>query len=44
MVVRGPDGIYLGTTNGITVLRGDRAVSYFVDRSPSGQYRLAERN
>jgi len=43
-IVRADDGIYLGLTDGIAALRGDRAVSFFVDRSAAGQYRMAARN
>ncbi|HEX3745463.1 MAG TPA: hypothetical protein VHW09_16080 [Bryobacteraceae bacterium] len=41
---RGHDGIYLGTTNGIAAVRGDGLISWFVDRSDDGQYRMAARN
>jgi hypothetical protein len=43
-VARFGDAIYLGLTNGVGWLRGDRIVSYFVDRSEAGQYRMAARN
>ena len=43
-MVRSGDAICLSLTNGIAVLRGDRLVSYFVDRSAAGQYRMAARN
>src|SRR5208283_2680147 len=43
-MVRSGDAICLGLTNGVAVLRGDRLVSYFVDRSPAGQYRMTARN
>jgi hypothetical protein len=41
---RAGDTVYMGTTDGIAVLRGDRVVSYFVDRSSAGQFRMAARN
>jgi hypothetical protein len=34
---------YLGTTNGIIVLRGDQITSYFVDRTAGGRYIIATR-
>ena len=43
-IVRSGNAIYMGLTDGIAVLRGERVVSYFVDRSQAGQYRMAERN
>lgn len=43
-IVRADGGIYLGLTDGIAALRGDRVVSFFVDRSAAGQYRMAARN
>jgi hypothetical protein len=44
-IARGGDAIYLGATDGVAVLRGDRLVSYFVDRqSAVGPYRMAARN
>jgi hypothetical protein len=43
-MARSGDTIYLGLTNGIAALRGDRVISYFVDRSAAGQYRMAARN
>ena len=43
-MARSGDAICLGLTNGIGVLRGDRVISYFVDRSEAGQYRMAARN
>jgi hypothetical protein len=33
--------VYLGTTNGIIVLRGDQITSYFVDRTAKGRYIIA---
>jgi hypothetical protein len=42
-MARAGEAIYMGTTDGIAVLRGDRVVSYFVDRS-AGRYRMTERN
>jgi len=35
--------IYMGADDGIAALRADRVVSYFVDRSAEGQYRMVER-
>jgi hypothetical protein len=43
-MARAGDAMYMGTTEGIAALRGDRVVSYFVDRSAAGQYRMAARN
>jgi hypothetical protein len=43
-MARSGDAICLGLTNGVAVLRDDRLVSYFVDRAPAGQYRMAARN
>jgi len=43
-IARSGDAIYIGTTDGIAALRGDRVVSFFVDRSAAGQYRMAARN
>lgn len=43
-LARAGDAICMGTTDGIAALRGDRVVSYFVDRSAAGQYRMAARN
>jgi len=43
-IARAGDAIFMGTTDGIVRLRGDRITSYFVDRSAAGQYRIAERN
>jgi hypothetical protein len=43
-IARAGDAIFMGTTDGIAALRGDRITSYFVDRSAAGQYRIAERN
>jgi hypothetical protein len=42
-IARAGDAIYMGTTDGIVSLRGDQMVSYFVDRSPDGRYRIALR-
>jgi hypothetical protein len=33
--------VYLGATDGIVVLRGDRITSYFVDRTAGGRYVMA---
>jgi hypothetical protein len=41
-IVRAGDFIYLGATDGIVALHGDRTTSYFVDRSSTG-YAMAER-
>jgi hypothetical protein len=35
---------YLGTTDGIAALRGDRITGYFVDRSADGRYLIVARN
>jgi len=43
-IARAGDAIYMGATDGIVALRGDRITSYFVDRSAAGQYRMAARN
>jgi hypothetical protein len=43
-LARAGDALYMGASDGITVLRGDEFTSYFVDRSASGQYRMAARN
>lgn len=43
-LARGGDALYMGATDGIAVLRGDRIASYFVDRAADGQYRMAPRN
>jgi hypothetical protein len=43
-LARSGEAIYLGLTNGIALFRGDRVVSYFVDGSAAGQYRMAARN
>jgi hypothetical protein len=37
------DIIYLGATDGIVVLHGDRITSYFVDRTAAGRYIIAAR-
>jgi hypothetical protein len=42
-LARNGDGIYMGTVDGIAALRAERVVSYFVDRSAEGQYRMVER-
>jgi len=42
-MARSGDSIYMGTTDGIAVQRGDRVVSFFVDRSTAGQYRMSAR-
>jgi len=43
-IVRSGNGIYLGATDGIDALRGDRITQYFVDRSANGRYAMAERS
>jgi hypothetical protein len=43
-MARSGDAIYMGTTDGTAALRGDRIVSYFVDRSAAGRYERAARN
>jgi hypothetical protein len=35
--------VYLGATDGIVVLHGDRIASYFIDRTTSGRYIIAAR-
>jgi hypothetical protein len=40
-IARGGEAIYLGATDGIVSLRGDRMTSYFVDRSAAGRYQIA---
>jgi hypothetical protein len=35
--------VYLGATDGIVVLDGDRTTSYFVDRTAGGRYMMAAR-
>jgi len=42
-IVRAGEFVYLGATDGIVVLHGDRIASYFVDRTASGRYVMAER-
>jgi hypothetical protein len=42
-IARAGEAIYMGTTDGIAALRGDRVSSYFVDRSAAGQYRMSPR-
>jgi len=42
-IARAGDAIYMGATDGIAALRGDRIASYFVDRSTEGRYRMAAR-
>jgi hypothetical protein len=42
-IVRAGDFIYLGATDGIVALHGDRTTSYFVDRNSTGGYAVAER-
>jgi hypothetical protein len=42
-IARAGDAIYMGATDGIAALRGDRVISYFVDRSVDGRYRMAAR-
>ena len=42
-IARAGDAIWLGATDGIVALRGDRVVSYFVDRSADGRYRMVQR-
>jgi hypothetical protein len=44
VIARAGDAIYMGTTDGIVALRGDRIKSYFLDRPAVGQYRMAARN
>jgi hypothetical protein len=42
-LARSGAGIYLGATDGIALLRDGRIVSYFVDRSADGRYRMVTR-
>jgi hypothetical protein len=42
-IARAGDTIYMGATDGIAALHGDRIVSYFVDRSADGRYRMVGR-
>jgi hypothetical protein len=42
-IVRAGDCIYLGASDGIVALHGDRTASYFVDRNANGGYAMAER-
>lgn len=43
-IARVGETTYLGTTDGIAALRGDRITGYFVDRSADGRYLIVERN
>jgi len=43
-MARSGDAIYMGTTDGIAVLRGDRIDGYFVDRDASGRYAIVPRD
>jgi hypothetical protein len=40
---RAGEFVYLGATDGIVVLHGDRITSYFVDRTADGRYLMAAR-
>jgi hypothetical protein len=42
-LARSGDGIYMGATNGIALLRDGQITSYFVDRLASGRYQMAPR-
>jgi hypothetical protein len=42
-IARAGDAIYMGTTDGVAMLRGEQVTSYFVDRSADGRYRMAQR-
>lgn len=42
-MVRAGDSLYLGTTDGVIAIRGDRISSYFVDRGEDGSYLLVPR-
>jgi hypothetical protein len=43
-IARAGDAIDLGAVDGLVVLRGDRTISYFVDRTASGRYLMAARS
>jgi hypothetical protein len=43
-IARSGDSLYMGTTDGIVALRGDRITSYFVDRSAGGRYQMTARS
>jgi hypothetical protein len=42
-IVRAGEVIYLGATDGVVALHGDRITSYFVDRTADGRYTMAAR-
>jgi hypothetical protein len=42
-MARSGDAIYMGTTDGLAVLRGDRIAGYFVDRDTGGHYAISPR-
>ena len=43
-IARSGDVIYLGVTDGIATLRSGQLARYFLDRSTSGRYAMAERS
>jgi hypothetical protein len=43
VLTRSGDSIWMGTTDGLAALRGDRLAGYFVDRSTDGKYHVAAR-
>jgi hypothetical protein len=43
LIARAGESVYLGATDGIVVLDGDRITSYFVDRAASGRFMMAAR-
>ena len=43
VIARSGDAIWMGTTDGIAVVRGDQVSGYFVDRSTDGKYHVAAR-
>jgi hypothetical protein len=42
-ISRAGEVVYLGATDGIAAIDGDRITSYFVDRTPRGRYTMAAR-
>jgi hypothetical protein len=43
-IARAGNAIYLGTVDGIVALRGEKATSYFVDRTAAGRFVIGERD
>jgi hypothetical protein len=43
-IARAGNVIYLGAVDGIVALRGDQITRYFVDRTASGRFVIAERD